>query len=146
MPPDAASLIEECTNGTTKAALYLSRLGLEQVIKNPNKPGRPDFKSVPVIYDFSVATVQKVNAIAALYTSRKAIREALRTRHICLDEIARGCLETYGQKIWNNGVEAPFVLSIGVPTTLSKIKGHAQVAQDKYLRNLIYEHPSDERK
>jgi hypothetical protein len=146
MPPDSASLIEECTNGTTKAGLYLSRLGLEQEFKNPNRPGRPNFKSVPELQDFWVATNLEIKAIAALYQSRKAIREALRNRLICLDEISRDCLNSYGRQIWNNGEEADFVLSVDATTAPSKIKGHAQVAEDKYLRHLIYEHPSDERK
>ncbi|CAG5140454.1 uncharacterized protein ALTATR162_LOCUS713 [Alternaria atra] len=146
MPPDSASLIEECTNGTTKAGLYLSRLGLEQEFKNPNRPGRPNFKSVPELQGFWVATNLEIKAIAALYQSRKAIREALRNRLICLDEISRDCLNSYGQQIWNNGEEADFVLSVDTTTAPSKIKGHAQVAEDKYLRHLIYEHPSDERK
>ncbi|KAB2111020.1 hypothetical protein AG0111_0g1721 [Alternaria gaisen] len=139
------SLIEECTNGTTRAGLYLSRLGLEKEIKNPNKPGKPKF-SVPELGDLWEATNLKANTIAATYNSRKAIREALRRRDICLDEVARDCLVGYGPKIWNNGREVPFVLSLDTTTTPSKIKGHAQVAEDKYLRHLIYEHPSDARK
>ena len=139
------SLIKECTNGTTKAGLYLSRLGLEKEIKNPNKPGKPKF-SIPELDDLWGATNLKANAIAATYNSRKAIREALRRRDICLDEIARDCLVGYGPKIWNNGREVYFVLSLDTTTTPSKIKGHAQVAEDKYLRHLIYEHPSDARK
>lgn len=146
MPSDAASLIEECTNGSTKAALYLSRLGLEKSFKHPNRPGRPDFKPVPALRKFWYATRGEVNAIATRYESRKAIRDALRLRHICLDEIARDCLKDYGQRIWHNGVEASFVLSVDATTTLSKIKGHAQALEDKYQRHLIYEHPSDERK
>ncbi|KAL1801503.1 hypothetical protein ACET3X_001845 [Alternaria dauci] len=146
MTPEAPSLIEECTNGTTKAGLYLSRLGLEKNFKDPNKPGKPNFKSVPEINKLWLATQQKANEIAKLYPSRKAIREALRRRDICLDDIARDCLETYGHKIWTNGREAPSVLSLDTTTTPSKIKGHAQVAEDKYLRHLIYEHPGDERK
>ncbi|CAN9102721.1 unnamed protein product [Alternaria alternata] len=140
------SLIEECTNGTTKAGLYLSRLGLEKDFKNPNKPGKPNFESVPALRKLWNATNQKVNAIAATYSSRRAIREALRRRDICLDEIARDCLVSYGPEIWNNGREVPFVLSLDTTTAPSKIRGHAQVAEDKYLRHLIYEHPSDERK
>ncbi|CAN9163962.1 unnamed protein product [Alternaria alternata] len=116
------SLIEECTNGTTKAGLYLSRLGLEKEIKNPNKPGKPKF-SIPELDDLWEATNLKANAIAATYNSRKAIREALRRRDICLDEIARDCLVGYG------------------PKNLEQRK-----REDKYLRHLIYEHPSDARK
>jgi hypothetical protein len=146
MSSDTFSLIEECTNATTKAGLYLSRLGMEQGFKNPNKPGRPNFESEPVLEEFWGTARQEANAIATRYKSRKAIREALRLRNICLDEIARDCLERYGRQIWNNGREKPFVLSLDLTTTPSKIKGHAQVLGDIYTRHLIYEHPSDERK
>ncbi|KAG9188975.1 hypothetical protein G6011_05843 [Alternaria panax] len=146
MPIGTPSMVEECTNATTKAALYLSRLGLEKNFKDPNKPGRPNFKSVSALKKLRVATVDEVKAIVALYDSRKAIREALECGNICLDEIAKECLKNRGHKIWTDGIKTRFLLSLDASTTPPKVKGHAQVAGDKYLRHLIYEHPSDERK
>lgn len=59
------SLIEECTSGTTKAGLYLSRLGLEKEIKNPNKPGKPKF-SIPELDDLWEATkVKKIRVVSS---------------------------------------------------------------------------------
>jgi hypothetical protein len=152
MPPRDVSpdLVEECTTGTTLASLYRSRLGLPKSFKNPKE-----------LHLFWTATAVEVKKIATHYKSRKAIREALRFRRICLDEISKDCLETHGRQVWSNGEEGPFVTSIDTPTTLSKTykaedtsrvrkpprnKKHAISTECNYPRHLIYEDPGDQRK
>jgi hypothetical protein len=161
MSPDIDSLIEECTRGGIYATLYLSRLGLRNLAKNPGKSGKPDFNSTPVVQRFWDSTNLIVKSIATQYNSRKAIREALRKRRICLDQIARPCLKTFGHQIWGTGANASLVTSVdtvakisGTPTVKSNSRGKnpskpkalPQIAESAYSRHLIYEDPNDRRK
>jgi hypothetical protein len=149
MSPDIDSLIEECTRGGEYATLYMSRLGLL------------DLASTPVFQRFWNSTKPIVKSIATQYNSRNSIREALRKRRICLDQIARPCLKTFGHQIWGTGANASLVASVntiaktsGTPTVKrnsrgknpSKPKALSQIAESAYSRHLIYEDPNDRRK
>jgi hypothetical protein len=163
MPPRDVSLdlVEECTRGTTRASLYCSRLGLPKSFKKPTESGRPGYKTDLVLHDFWTATALEAKEIVTRYKSRKAIREALRSRRICLDQISKKCLESHGQKVWNDRVQTPYVTSIDTRIALSKTpkaedtsrvgeflrsKKHAKSTDCNYPRQLIYEDPGDQRK
>ncbi|KAI4661044.1 uncharacterized protein J4E79_005612 [Alternaria viburni] len=156
MPPDddSLSLIEECTKGGIHAVVYLSRLGLINLAKDPGKSGIPDFKSVPDVQRFWDSTKPIVESIATRYKTRNAIRDALRDRRICLEEISRDCLEQFGHHVWNNGVKGPFVTRVDTPSRVSKkfevndtfrvqksskVKTRTKIAESTYPRHLIYE-------
>ncbi|KAI4684439.1 uncharacterized protein J4E84_006429 [Alternaria hordeiaustralica] len=161
MPPDddSLSLMEECTKGGIHAVVYLSRLGLLNLAKDPRKCGKPDFKSVPEVQRFWDSTKPIVESIATQYKTRNAIRNALRDRHICLEEISRDCVDKFGQQVWNDGVEKSFVTRIDTPDRVSKnhkakdtfrvqkstkVKARVKIAQSTYPRHLIYEDRSDQ--
>jgi hypothetical protein len=155
MPAEITALIQECTRGSTKASSYRSRLGLVNEFTDPTKPGRPGFKSNPTIHEFWIATNDKVHAIALLYKSRNAIREALIDQRITLDETVNECLEEAGHKIWNDGLEAEFLTTPDVTGALSealdaecapKFKNASEFAENGYPRHLIYEDPDDRNK
>jgi hypothetical protein len=152
MPQDVASLIKECTNGSTKAWQYRARLGLLRSFTDPTKPGRPGFKSVKVIQDFWTATNVKVHELATVYKSRTAIREALIRQLISVDQTVDDCLERFGYQIWSDGLKAPFLTTLDDTTVLdkksdaetaSRVKKAPKATRTPYLRHLIYEDPSD---
>ena len=163
MPPDddSLSLMEECTKGGIHAVVYLSRLGLLNLAKDPRKCGKPDFKSVPEVQRFWDSTKPIVESIATQYKTRNAIRDALQNRRICLEEISRDCVEQFGHQVWNDGVENPFVTRVDTPSRVSKnykakdtfrvqksskVKTRAKIADITYPRHLIYEDRSDQHK
>ncbi|KAI4950071.1 hypothetical protein J4E91_004727 [Alternaria rosae] len=163
MPPDGdpLSLIEECTKGGIHAVVYLSRLGLINLAKDPGKCGIPDFKSVPEVQRFWDSTKPIVESIATQYKTRNAIRDALRDRRICLEEISIDCLRSFGHQVWNKGVEEAFVTHVDTPDRdskkprtkdnfrvqkTSKGKARARIAESAYPRHLIYEDRSDQHK
>lgn len=155
MPPEFSTLIQECTRGSTKASSYLSRLGLLNGFTDPTKPGRPGFKSNDTIRKFWIATNDKVHTIARLYKSRNAIREALVSQRITLDETVNECLEGAGPKIWSDGVEAESLTTPDVTGALSealdaesapKSKNASEFAENGYPRHLIYGDPDDRNK
>ncbi|KAI4621080.1 hypothetical protein J4E83_005443 [Alternaria metachromatica] len=155
MPPEFTALIQECTRGSTKASSYLSRLGLLNGFTDPTKPGRPGFKSNDTIRKFWKATNDKVHAIALLYKSRNAIREALVSQRITLDETVNECLEGAGPRIWSDGVVAEFLTTPDVTGALSealdaesapKSKNASEFAERGYPRHLIYGDPDDRNK
>ena len=155
MPPEFTALIQECTRGSTKASSYLSRLGLLNGFIDPTKPGRPGFKSNPIVQQFWEATIKKVHEIALLYKSRNAIREALVSQRITLDETVNECLEGAGPKIWSDGEEAEFLTTPDFTGALSealdaesapKSKNATEFAENGYPRHLIYGDPDDRNK
>ena len=164
MPPDddSLSLIEECTKGGIHAVVYLSRLGLINLAKDPRKCGKPDFKSVPEVQRFWDSTKPIFESIATHYKTRNAIRDALRDRRICLEEISRDCVDQFGPQVWNDGVENPFVTRVDTPSRFSKnykakdtfrvqksskVKTRAKIIADiTYPRHLIYKDRSDQHK
>jgi hypothetical protein len=152
MQQDVASLIRECTSGSTQAWQYRARLGLLRSFTDPTKSGRPGFKSVPVIQDFWIVTNVKVHEIAAVYRSRNAIREALIRQLISVDGTVDDCLEEFGHQIWNDGLKTPFLTTLDDATVLdensdagtaSRVKKARKATRTPYLRHLIYEDPSD---
>ncbi|KAI4642837.1 hypothetical protein J4E93_006906 [Alternaria ventricosa] len=163
MPPgdDSLSLIEECTKGGIHAVVYLSRLGLINLAKDARKCGKPDFKSVPEVQRFWDSTKPIVESIATQYKTRNAMRDALRDRRICLEEISRDCVNKFGHQVWNNGIEEPFVTRVDTPKRLSeksksketfrvqkssKVKTRTKIAESTYPRHLIYGDRSDQDK
>lgn len=68
----------------------------------------------------------EVNTYAKHYTTRREIREAIRSQEL-LPSIIDGCLDEYGAKIWYNGNGEPYFTSL----------------DEYYPRHLIFEQPQD---
>jgi hypothetical protein len=133
---DIVALIEEAKFPNITAHTYIARLGLRQLLKNPDSH-KPSF-TVPLVQNFYNATKAVVQSLLSRCHSKDALQDALSTPKDVFDTTFNELLMD-GHKIWNSADPRHAV------TRIDRCQGTSVtgVLDSHYPRHLLYENASD---